>query len=77
MRYVRTRYEREQRELAYRFYVTNALRIITENTAKMGGGQYMKYRFCDIVTPPTEDDRSGDEIAENIKEKLKRIGGGE
>lgn len=77
MRYVRTRFEVEQRELTYRFYVTNALKIITENTAKMGGGQYMKDRFCDIVTPPIEDDRSGAEIAENIKEKLKRIGGGE
>lgn len=42
----------------------------------MGGGQYMKDRFCDIINPPKEDDRSGVEIVESIKEKLRKIGGG-
>lgn len=36
----------------------------------------MKDRFCDIINPPKEDDRSGAEIVESIKEKLRKIGGG-
>lgn len=67
------RYEREQRELAYRIYVTDALRIISENTAKFGGGGYMKARFSDIIIPKAEDDRTSDEIIGNIRGKLRKL----
>lgn len=71
MRYVMARYEREQRELAYRIYISDALRTISENTAKFGGGGYMKVRFADIIIPRPEDDRTSDEIISHIREKLR------
>ena len=71
MRYVMARYEREQRELAYRIYISDALRTISENTAKFGGGGYMKARFADIIMPRPEDDRTSDEIISHIREKLR------
>lgn len=71
MRYVMARYEREQRELAYRIYISDALRTISENTAKFGGGGYMKVRFADIIMPRPEDDRTSDEIISHIREKLR------
>lgn len=71
MRYVMARYEREQRELAYRIYISDALRTISENTAKFGGGGYMKVRFADIIMPRPEDDRTSDEIIGHIREKLR------
>lgn len=71
MRYVMARYEREQRELAYRIYISDALRTISENTAKFGGGGYMKVRFADIIMPRPEDDRTSDEIISHIKDKLR------
>lgn len=73
MRYVMARYEVYQRELAYRIYVTDALRIISENTARFGGGGYVKARFADIVNPKPEDPRTHDEVVEHIRGKLRNL----
>ena len=37
-----------EKEQAYRVYVTDALKIIGENTAKYAGGSYMKVRYLDV-----------------------------
>ena len=71
MRYAIARYQSQQRDLAYRIYVTDCLRIISENTAKMGGGSYITAKFADIITPKPTDNRTGDEIAADI---IKRAG---
>ena len=47
---------------AYRFYVTDALKII--------GGLNMRY--ADIVKPAPEETRTGEEIIEDITAKLRR-----
>lgn len=73
MRYVMARYESEQRELAYRIYVTDALKQITENTAKFGGGGYIRARFADIIHPAPEETRTSAEIIENIRDKLNKL----
>ena len=78
MRYVNTRFREKQRERAYRFYVCEALRIISENTAKMAGGEYMTATLADITgeNTPTEpqDAFEPGEISAKIKSKLR--GGG-
>ena len=66
MRYAIARYQSQQRDLAYRIYVTDCLRIISENTAKMGGGSYITAQFADIINPKPVDDRTGEEIAADI-----------
>lgn len=66
MRYVTTRYQSQQRDLAYRIYVTNCLRIITENTAKQVGGNYMTAKYEDLIKPKKKDNRTGDEIAADV-----------
>ena len=71
MRYAITRYNQHQRDLAYRIYVTDCLRIISENTAKMGGGSYITAKFSDIINPKPVDKRTGEEIAADI---IKRSG---
>lgn len=55
---------------AFRFYVTDCLQIMAENTAKFAGGRYMTMRFADIVDPPKEDTRTPEEIIEKIKKGL-------
>ena len=60
------RYQSQQRDLAYRIYVTDCLRIISENTAKMGGGSYFTVKFSDIINPMPVDNRTGEEIAADI-----------
>lgn len=71
MRYAAARFNQHQRDLAYRIYVTDCLRIISENTAKIGGGSYITAKFEDIINQKPVDNRTGEEIAADI---IKRAG---
>lgn len=71
MRYAMARYQSQQRDLAYRIYVADCLRIISENTAKMGGGSYITAKLADIINPKPADNRTSEEIAADI---IKRAG---
>lgn len=67
----------QQRDLAYRFYVTDTLQILCENSAKQSGGKMIKARFCDLLqrrSEKSQDTRTGDEIAADI---LSRLRGGD
>ena len=66
MRYAMARYKSQQRDLAYRIYVSDCLRIISENTAKICGGSYITAKLADIINPKPVDDRTGEEIAVDI-----------
>ena len=60
------RYQSQQRDLAYRIYVSDCLRIISENTSKIGGGSYITAKLPDIINPKPVDNRTGEEIAADI-----------
>ena len=62
--------EREKTE-AYRIYVTDALRVVAENTARFASGNYIKARYADMIEPKKQDNRTGDEIVADI---IKRAG---
>ena len=66
MRYAMARFNQHQRDLAYRIYVTDCLRMATENTAKMSQGSYTAARFYDIINPKPVDNRTGEELAADI-----------
>ena len=66
MRYAIARYNQHQRDLAYRIYVTDCLRMVTENTAKISNGSYTVAKFSDIINPKPVDNRTGEEIAADI-----------
>lgn len=51
---------------AYEIYVTDTLRIIAKSI-----GTYPAKRFAEILSPPKNDRRTGDEIAADI---IKRAG---
>ena len=69
MRYATARFNQHRRDLAYRIYVTDCLRMTTENTAKMSKGAYTTVRFYDFINQKPVDKRSGDEIAADIIER--------
>ena len=69
--YCISRYKREQEEKAYRVYITDALRLTVENTAKFAGGSYIKARYIDVIEQKKQDNRTGDEIVADI---IKRAG---
>lgn len=64
MRYVAARYEQEQRDRAYRFYVTDALKAIGN----------LNLRYADIIKDDAVEDADPDEIISRIRGKLKRLG---
>ena len=63
------------KEDVYRTYVTDSLRVISENTSKSYGGRYMKNRYYDIVNPIPEETRTGQDIINTIRDKIREIGG--
>ena len=64
VRYVRVRLQREARDQAYRFYVCDCLRMISRNTARREGSEYMAARYSDIIRKKPQE--SGEEIAARI-----------
>ncbi len=66
MRYAVARFEEHQRDTAYRIYVTEALRMTAENTAKFSGGIYPSLSYLDCIRQKEEDTRTGAEIAADI-----------
>ena len=50
----------------YRIYVTDALRLVAENTARYASGDYIKARYADIIEPKKQDNRTCEEITADI-----------
>ena len=59
-------FQKEQEDKAVKIYYAECLRIISENTAKMGGGSYITVNLADIINPKPVDNRTGEEIAADI-----------
>ena len=59
-------FQKEQEDKVVKIYYAECLRIITENTAKMCGGSYMKAKLDDIINPKPVEKRTGEEIAADI-----------
>lgn len=73
MRYVTAKVAKESEEVAYRFYITEALKIIGENTARVvEGGKALTVSYKDIVTPKPVETRSAEEIKANLLKKLNK-----
>lgn len=68
-------YTRMMEERQYRAYLTDALMIMTENTAKFAGGKHMTQHWYDQFKPV--DNRTGEEIAADVIKNAGLIQGGE
>lgn len=60
------RLNEKARNDAYRIYVTDALRIVAENTAKFASGNYIKARYTDMIEPKKQDNRTCEEITADV-----------
>lgn len=58
---------------AYRVYVTDALKMIGENTARYAGGGYLKVRFADLIDPKPAETRTPEQIIEHMKQKIASV----
>jgi hypothetical protein len=75
LRYVKARINDEVEQKAYRIYVSDALKYVTENTSRSHGGTTLSRRYIDIIDKTPEDERTADEIISSIRKKLKELEG--
>lgn len=76
-------FRRKNERLLYEVYVTDALKAIAENTARMYGGSSMKTRYAELVQErkgmddggEVKAERTANEIISNIKDKINKLGG--
>lgn len=72
---MRSKIKDDEHEYAYKVYMTDTSRLITENTAKFNGGSYTKIRWMDIVDDrPKEKPKSESEVIAHISAGLDRLG---
>lgn len=76
--YVWDSYRQEMQERSYQVYVTNCLRLLTENTAPPAAfftegqaGQYLAVPWLEAVAPAPQETRTPEEIIAHIRESLK------
>lgn len=58
---------------AYKTYLSECMRMVTENTAKFAGGRYMSVSFHEMLHPKPVDTRTGEEIVSHMKGVLKGL----
>lgn len=75
-------FQKEQEDRAYRNYVTECLRIITENTAKTAvlackDGAEIKYitvSFDDLIHQKPANEKTAEQIIDDIQSEFYRLG---
>lgn len=67
--------KRQNEKSALGVYIADCLRILTENTAKVSGGGYIKMRYGELIHPQPEEERTSEEVVNSIKLKLSKIRG--
>ena len=56
--------------MAYRIYVAECLRVMTENTAKQSGGSYIDKPFADLIgNNKPKDERTAEEIIADVTKR--------
>lgn len=68
--YIISEFRKQSRQETYEYYVTECLKIITENSSKYAGGVYMTRSYSDIVDDK-QSNKEKEESAEEIKTRLK------
>lgn len=70
MDHVMASFARKQETEAFRAYVCEGLRILTENTANFGGGSVLSVRYDDVIHPKKRKELKADEVIDKLKKKL-------
>ena len=74
MRYVIARMKQDTEVMAYRFYISDGFKALTENTSGGESRSTLSMRFSDILNPVTSTEEDAKEIINRI---VTRLGGTE
>lgn len=62
----------------YKIYITDALKVISDNISHIFGGNSLSRRYIDFISLQEEiPEESAEEIIDRMKNKLARFGGEE
>lgn len=70
LRYATSKATVSVRDKAYRAYMSEGLRMISETTAKRFGGAYLNVKLDGIINPEPKDERTGEEIAMELFDRM-------
>ena len=56
-------------EKAFRSYMADGIKCISESVANQYGGSYLQERYADIITVSRVEEKTGDEIALEVIKK--------
>ena len=65
-------HEKTQAE-AYRIYMSEAVKNINEILANNFNGSYMKISYMDMMKPQKVEERTAEQIIDDIRSRLKRL----
>lgn len=80
MRYVSSRIDKKLHDDIYRIYVTNALKILTTNTAKFAGGTELTKTYREIISDENQveseeqQEQKAQDIIKSMKSKIAKAG---
>lgn len=73
MRYVKARFHDHEELMAYRIYISDCMKAVVDNIESFGGhGITMRY-FEVINNPDEKEERTADEIKEDLKSKMSKL----
>lgn len=64
-------FNKKMKEMQYKVYLTDALKLINDNLVKLVGGDVMRERYYDAIKEDKGPQKTGDEIARDV---IKRAG---
>lgn len=67
--------DRERDEKAFRIYLTDSVKILSDNFNGVYGGYKISKRYAEVLKPQKEETRTPEEIIESIRSRLKRMEG--
>lgn len=68
--HVRQEWAREQKSEAWKLYVAETLRCISESTAKFAGGPYMTAKWDYIIHPKPTETRTPEQVVDHVLKRL-------
>ena len=69
MNYVKARIDHNNQELSFKVYLTDAIKFVVSNTARLNGGVELTKRWVEFLKTAEQDDKSADEIVVEVMEK--------
>lgn len=67
--------EERAKDRAYRLYMADTAHFINCSISNLLGGQMLRHRFSELITPQKEETRTSEEIIDHISDKLNNMAG--